>query len=453
MKNKISEAVGYSIKALHITPNEFFKLLEEVNTKYDDSNYSHWLAKKVIEYAEEMGLAYNEIFTKRVRILNDLASDGSITYNDYFIKFLRSRIAEYEKESGKPFKEISLTESVVLEKNLKFSNEGGIDLNEENLVWLDSVDAELREVLKNNESALVLFEVGDGRLKKDNELLKNAKQFNIQLEDEFDSLLYRLITVVSAVDCSNVKFALLSSGDVFARQGKEELYDLFMQYLKCEEAFVFHPLDVSDSMLEEGYSMLSIWSTEGSFSQRNSCFGLKASECVANLVDVKSKDFSYVGYYNFTFPEDAFKAPEKVTSFEDYKTLSIFNVVSSLLEHRLGFSKVLRKPVNILGDYKGLEVFSVLLNVFSDNPYYEFLDEATSFVRGEYGVLSVEAVSLLEFCEGALKKAKEMGISKDNFEDIIREFNNDMVLSEYYLRVSKLKENLKSMGYLDCFLV
>lgn len=453
MKNKIAEAVGYSIKALHISPNEFFKVLEEVNTKYDDSNYSHWLAKRVVEYAEKMGVAYNELFTKKVRILNDLANNGKVSFNQKFINFIKSKTSDYEKEMGKDLQLISLTESVELDKNLPFSNEGGIDLNEDNLVWLDSIDEDLGKVLKNNEPALVLFELGDGRLKKDNILLKNAKQFNIQLVDEFDSLLYRLITVVSAVDCSNVKFAFLSEDDAFAKQDKVELYDLFMQYLKCEDAFAFHPLDVSDSIIGEGYSLLTIWSTEGQYSQGKAYFGSKDSECIANVVDVNNKDFSYCGYYNFTFPEEDFIISKSVKTFEEYKEACIYNIADDALTGKLGFSRSLKKPVNILKEYKALEVFSVLLNTFSSDDWYGFKDEAIDFVKSNYALLSVEAVSLLEFCEGALKKAESLGIEDEkNFLDVLIKFNNEIVMNEFNSRSSKLFNNLKSLGYLDCFL-
>ena len=266
MKNKDSEAVSYAIKALHISPNDFFKMMEEIKTNPKEDNYGHWLAEKVVDFALESGLSYSEIFTKKARILNDLANEGNVTFNDKFINLLRE-LYGFEHQM------ISLTESVQLDKNLKFNNEGGIDLNEENLVFLNSIDPELAEVVKNNKPAFILFEVGNGLLKKDNILLKNAKQFNIKLVDEFDSLLYRLITIVSAVDCSNLKFGFLGACDSFAKLGKIEIYDLFMQYLKCEGAYLMNPLDVSDSLVNDNYLMLSVWGTESRYSIESAYLG------------------------------------------------------------------------------------------------------------------------------------------------------------------------------------
>ena len=450
---KISEAVGYSVRALGVSPSEFFKILEEVKTRYDDKKYSHWLAKKVIDYAENNGVAYNELFTKKVRILNDLAGGDDITFNDKFTNFIKLKAEEFFKKSGEEYTSISTVPSILLDKNVKFSNDGGIDLGEENLVWLEGEGGFLGEVVKKGESALVVLKAGDGRLKKENLLLKNAKQFNIQLINEFDSLLYRLITAVRAVDCSKIKFAILSDCKDFADKGKEELFDLFMQYLKCEEAFLFHPLEVSDSLVQEGYFMLSFWSVNGSYSQGNSCFGLQDSECVANVVDCTQDDFPYIGFYNFTFPEKDFSVVETPFNLEELKKFAVHNVAKELLNGKLGFSKSLKEPVNILSEYKILEVFSVLLEIFSEKPFYGLEEQAVDFVKSNYGVLSVEAVSFLEFCEGAMNKAKEIGIDeKNSFLDTLKSFCNNTLVNEFLSRRGKLESSLVNLGGLDCFL-
>lgn len=446
MKNKVSEAVSYAIKALHISPNDFFKMMEEVKTNPKEDNYGHWLAEKVVDFALESGLSYSEIFTKKARILNDLANEGNVTFNDNFINLIRE-LYGFEHQM------ISLTESVQLDKNLKFNNEGGIDLNEENLVFLNSIDPELAEVVKNNKPAFILFEVGNGLLKKDNILLKNAKQFNIKLVDEFDSLLYRLITIVSAVDCSNLKFGFLGACDSFAKLGKIEIYDLFMQYLKCEGAYLMNPLDVSDSLVNDSYWMLSVWGTESKYSIESAYLGLKDSECIANVLNFNGNSFDFVGKKNFTFPEKEMMKPEEIKNFSDYKALCRYNTASAMLRNTMSFHSVLRYPVSVINEHDIFKVFAVLLNTFSDNKNYNYIEETISYVKDNYSLLSVEAIDLLDFCIEGYEAAKEEGIAdKETFYDILKEFNDVEILNDFNTKVYKLRNNMINSGVLDCFL-
>lgn len=444
--NNISEAVGYGIKALRKTPDEFFKLMEIANKDKKNDSYEYWLSRKVVGYCEENGLSFNEIFTKKVRILHDLVKDGGTTYKENFTQFIRD-YAQPDMEL------ISTVDAINLDKNIEFKNDGGIDIDENNLFFLNEVNPELARILQNNESAIVVFDARKGKVDKNNNLVLNAKNFNIRLKNEFEILLYRLITVVSAVDCSNVTFAFVSGAEDFADSERYPLLDLFTQYLRCEKSFMFNPLEVSDSVVNNGDVMLSFWKTDYSESGVKADMGTKESSCVAKKLSFDGNEFKEVKDFYFTYPDKEYKVPEEINSFKDLIKASVYNVSNKLIRKNGDFFGVLKEPVNCKDSFRALEVYCLLLNACSEEKVLNYWKDISQFMKDNYSVLSVEALSLFEFCNGALGKAKEMGIEEDSIISVLNAFNNEDILKEFYLRKSKLENNLELEGYLDCFLV
>lgn len=52
----------------------------------------------MVAYAEKMGIAYNELFTKKVRILNDLANNGKVSLIKSLLILLSQRPQNMKKK-------------------------------------------------------------------------------------------------------------------------------------------------------------------------------------------------------------------------------------------------------------------------------------------------------------------------------------------------------------------
>lgn len=443
----IAEAVGYGIKALGMSPSEFFKCMEEVRVNFKENNYSHWLSSKIIDYIESQGLSYNEIFTKQNRILYQLANSSKEEYKEVFLKHLKGLFADKRV--------ISFSEGLKIGEICSFNNDCEVDISDGVTPFIDSLDQKVQEILKYNEEAVFVFEVGNEAINKSHKLFKNAKQFNITLKDEFDALLYRLVTMSSVVDLSNIRFVFISKEGVFAEYEKEGIYELFMGYFTCHDALLFNPLDVSHSLVNEGYIMMTEWCSEPAISiNEKAVFGTEDSECIASVISLTDEGFEEEGKLRFTFSGEPFNKEYSVEGLQGPVWASIEYTAKELLKSSNGFAVELKNPISVTRDFNTLKVLSTTYGFYS-GAIQANIDFINKFIDENYGYLNIEAISLMEFYNKAREKLLQINpdSSERNANTIMISFNRPEVVKEFESRVSKLGESIKNSGVLECFLI
>lgn len=257
MKSSIIDLVGFAIWHLGITAQEFFTLVEEINDQ-SKQDYTHQVIREVVKRIEEEGLAYNEIFTKRIRLLHELMKQGSDEFRSEFADYLRYIL---DLGAGDDFV------LVTSEENVKEKEVGQNDV-----VLMD---------LRKFQPA------GKGT-----QLAKNLGDWGIKTK-EIDGLSTALY--LAGRNYADKTVVMISPMDAFI-QVKREVLSHFGGVLSCVKAFKVRESAIEDSLVG-GDALVTVWNGEMPLVRESEqvYFGQFGSRAFAELLYFDGESFEKTG--------------------------------------------------------------------------------------------------------------------------------------------------------------
>lgn len=216
MRNYVS-AVKYGLETLGVLSDQLFQLIES-SKGYTGEDYDRWLAARIIDVAEKDGVGFSQLLVKKFAILSELSSmDGGLIRGEYLDFFCRC--LEYDRgsiytlgmrEYGEYFEKSKMIDDLDIS--------AGVDLDEENSFFCDTLPNDLQEKVRDGEMPFLLKFDFDTVGKK-SELMSDAKTRCVDIRYAGALALYRMCLLY----------------DVFGRRGKsrfgflcpaEFLYDI-----------------------------------------------------------------------------------------------------------------------------------------------------------------------------------------------------------------------------------
>lgn len=254
---KAKSAVKYGMEVLKLSPDELFKLIES-SRGYTGDDYNRWLASKIIEVAEEDGIQFSQLLVKKFNIINEILEEVSGSQDireeflDIFSNLLGKNCYSVDFDSiGEP---------------LDVDWYSGLDLDEENSFFVnEKLPDDLRDKIVNNEEVSILFRLSLDSANKKTDLFTDAKGQGLNLTSKGAMLLYRLCSVASVFDISNIKIGVMAPVKFLYDRENESIIDYVLSYFN----------------IKEGYSIKSIEMSRNSFNAGDMAFlvlGLRAEE-------------------------------------------------------------------------------------------------------------------------------------------------------------------------------
>ena len=252
MKNTI-DAIKYGLETLDITPKKMFSLIES-SRGYDGDDYDRWLVQEIIKIADKDGVGYSKLLAK-------------------WFNIIQSIIEEYADKSLKPCFENKILEMV---KNNKVytigipdeNNSYGIELKDidwgskvdlpYNYDFIETLPEELKEDIENDKGVSIFVKFNPkGTFKKSADLVIDAKRNGVSIKSYDAMLMYRMCTIVKALDdlCSNFKFVFMTDTKFLYNPENAEVINYFLSYFNYK-GFVVNSKDIySGSFTSEEYAI------------------------------------------------------------------------------------------------------------------------------------------------------------------------------------------------------
>lgn len=225
MKN-VKEAIKYGIETLGVTPEEMFALIES-SRDYSGDDYKRWLANEIIKIAEKEEVGFSQLLVKKFSIIQSLAEDADTQIKPNWLNYLKDILSEplYSVDFsylGNAIEDIDWFE--------------GLDYDEVNTFFTDeNLPEDISDKLRNHEEITILSRLSSDSSSKSSELFKSAKSRNIVCKNEGSLMLYRMCTLVDALNLDkNFKFAFFTSTDFLYDSENADIIKFFLTYFNYE---------------------------------------------------------------------------------------------------------------------------------------------------------------------------------------------------------------------------
>lgn len=250
MKNTM-DAIKYGLETMNITPKEMFNLIES-SKGYDGDDYNRWLSNEIIKIAERDGVGYSQLLAKWFNII------GSITeeYSDDSIKeYFENKILEMIKNTYVYTVGITGEDNTYGEKadEVDWGNKVDLPFNYD---FLDTI--EMGEKITDNVGVTIFVKFNPkSPFKKSSDLVSDAKLNGVPIRNHDALMMYRMCTIVRALDdmCSNFKFVFMTDTKFLYSKDNEEIIKYFLSFFNYK-GFVVNSKDLyTGSFTSEEYAI------------------------------------------------------------------------------------------------------------------------------------------------------------------------------------------------------
>lgn len=464
---KTKSAVKYGIETLKVSPDELFKLIES-SQGYNGSDYSRWLAGKIIDIADKDGIQFSQLLVKKFNIINELLeelSENQEIDDDYITIFkdcLNSNLYS-----------INIDKLGVALKDVDWFNK--IDLDKENSFFVtENLPLELQKNIFDNEKFSIIARLSLDTCDKKSCLYSDAKGQGIKLVSKGAMFLYRLCSLVGIFNLTECKFGLLVPTKFLYDEDNADIINYTLDYFDIETGLSIKSVEMLSNSINSGDIAFIVLTPR----KRESQDGV--------ILDVVEKDTSSLEGYNILCRKRYSKSKNRM--IDDIKSSvvadedsiaylkcndSVLSIVSSIenndylvpitkntlskaivyygvtIAKNIGWGDVLGLPCVIDGVsgyeellYNCLPLF--LFNYNSDMPQ-EVLnsDIIQNLVNVGNPYFSFEAKELYNLCMDFIKSS---GVSDRSFSSIRKEISNRDFNNLYESKVESLKSYINSLS-------
>lgn len=252
------DAIRYGIETLNVTPKELFNLIESSNG-YDGDDYKRWLAARIIEIAEADDVGFSQLLAKWFNIIQSMIeeySDDSV--KPQYMSLMKDMLGDEVYTVGF---------SIINEEESKSTFGDSVD----ETCWFDgrdipwnaefvenNLDARIRDAIVENRPVTLFCHFNKKEsLTKSSEIFQDAKQMGIVCKDNNGLMLYRVCSMVNAIENqygkSNFKFAFFADTEFLYNKDNQSILRYFLSYFKYK-GFVVNSKELySGSYTSENY--------------------------------------------------------------------------------------------------------------------------------------------------------------------------------------------------------
>lgn len=224
--NNVVEAVRYGVETLGVSPDEMFSLIKS-SEGYEGGDYRRWLASKIIELCESLGVGYTQLLVKKFAITQSIIESYSDNHiKDSLILKMKDLMLNDSDNSLYTMNMEDLNADIV---DTDWFN--GIDMNSENSEFVSELPDDFREDFLNDKVSLVYRVSSDGA-DRGSDLYSDARNTGLSCKSAGALMLYRVCQMVSAFDeCTeNFRFGILTSTKFLCDRDNEDIWNYFLQY-------------------------------------------------------------------------------------------------------------------------------------------------------------------------------------------------------------------------------
>ena len=303
MSDSIKDVVKYAVNTIKISPEELFSLFE-VSKGYDGEMYDRWLAGKVIEIAEDMGIGYSQLLVKKFSIIQSILEDTKdMSINPNWVEHINKSLmfpdrSVYSVDIGGIGAELLDVDWFNL-----------TDINEFNSDFLDTLPEDFVSDFKSGNASMII-KLSNNPAKKDSDLFKVTKKLGLNCKSEGALMIYRVCSLLQAFpECtSGMPIDFLSTVDFWYDPENQKIIDMMLSYLRYTGCVVSMRNLFEGSLSDSKYSLL---------------------ECVPREMSDKVQDG--ISLCEYSYSVDGFKKIGKKLRYSDSKLEML-----SVLYHKYG---------------------------------------------------------------------------------------------------------------------
>lgn len=241
---KTKSAVKYGMETLKLSPDELFKLIES-SQGYDGEDYSRWLAGKIIAVAEEDGVQFSQLLVKKFNIINEILEEvsGSQDIREDFLDIFRSTLN----------KDLFSVDFESIGKPLDVDWYNGLDLDEENSFFvMEKLPFEVSQKILEKEKLSIISRLSLDIADKKSDLFTDARGQGLTITSKGAMFLYRLCSMSTVFDLSNVKIGILVPVKFLYDKDNEGVIDYFLSHFTIKEGYSIKSVEMSLNALNAG---------------------------------------------------------------------------------------------------------------------------------------------------------------------------------------------------------
>lgn len=241
---KTKSAVKYGMETLKLSPDELFKLIES-SQGYDGEDYSRWLAGKIIAVAEEDGVQFSQLLVKKFNIINEILEEvsGSQDIREDFLDIFRVTLN----------KDLFSVDFENIGKPLEVDWYNGLDLDEENSFFvMEKLPFEVSQKILEKENMSIIARLSLDTVDKKSDLYIDAKGQGLNITSKGAMFLYRLCSMSTVFDLSNVKIGILVPVKFLYDKENEGVIDYFLSHFSIKEGYSIKSVEMSLNAFNAG---------------------------------------------------------------------------------------------------------------------------------------------------------------------------------------------------------
>lgn len=242
---KTKSAVKYGMEVLKLTPDELFKLIES-SQNYDGSDYSRWLADKIIKVAEKEGILFSQLLVKKFNIINEIVEEVTSTddIRSEFLEIFGNILGEGVYSVNFPSMGVSLDD-------VDWFN--GIDLDSENSFFTkEKLPLEVKNKIVEDETLSLVIRLGIDSPDKKSDLFLDAKRNGIGITSKGALMLYRMCSLASTYPLSKFKLGVYAPVKFFYDEANLGIINYMLSYYKVALGFSMKSIELSINSINAG---------------------------------------------------------------------------------------------------------------------------------------------------------------------------------------------------------
>lgn len=241
---KAKSAVKYGMEVLKLSPDELFKLIES-SKDYDGDDNARWLASKIIEVAENDGVQFSQLLVKKFIIINEILEEvsDSSDIKDEVLDIFRSAL-------GKTLYSIDFEN---IGEPIDVDWYSGLDLDRENSFFvMEKLPEEIKEKIIEDEKLSFILKLSLDSPDKKSDLFSDAKGQGYNLTSKGAMMIYRLCSMVSAFELTNLKVGMLVPVKFLYDVENEPIIEYMLGFFRVSEGYSIRSIEMSLNALNAG---------------------------------------------------------------------------------------------------------------------------------------------------------------------------------------------------------
>lgn len=248
MKNTI-DAIKYGLETLKVSPKELNSLIES-SKGYDGDDYKRWLANEIIKIAEKDDVGYSQLLAKWFNLIQSIIeeySDDSIKpcYEDLIKKYIEGEVYTIGMSDDNPFG----TEL----KDVEWGNKVDLMFNTD---FIDTLPENISNSIKEDKNISFFFKLNPkGVFKKNCDLVLDAKQNGISIKSYDAMILYRMCSIIRALDNMNLRFSIFTDTKFLYDKENTDIIKYLLMYFNYKGFVVDSQSLYEGSFTNEEYAI------------------------------------------------------------------------------------------------------------------------------------------------------------------------------------------------------